>query len=202
MCLLVVLNVVTYKKIHQRILKVAQTAPKPNLRPEEIESHPPNMVFNVVGLVNNQCTSTGQDPVPGYRAKQIQKLITMGASENNQQNQKSNCYVVTETMEGNSIDVYSNRMRSDKNKKVSRRGSSKAAKSLSIVVIVFVLFWMPYCLVNVIGNFLDNVNETVYDIVDIFLWTTTIWNPIIYFATNEVMRTKYQKMCPCKQSYY
>ena len=176
---LIVLNLATYVKIRNRGRKVAPAI-------SQSQSKPGNSV--VVSSASNR------NKGPEVSSEEASK--TRGPQEQPKQSSESGQQELS-TRSENSCH-HEAKVDTDASKKdVKSRGSNKAARSLSIVVLVFVLLWTPYCLVNVMGNFCPCITQTMYDITNFGLWSTTVWNPIIYFTTNQVMRDKYKKMiCP------
>ncbi len=79
------------------------------------------------------------------------------------------------------------------------RSSKKAALSLAAVVVVFLICWLPYSIVNLINTFCDEcITPAVVEIVDWILWMNSSINPFIYVLTNNVFRkTLLSILFPC-----
>nr|XP_014353778.1 PREDICTED: trace amine-associated receptor 3-like [Latimeria chalumnae] len=65
--------------------------------------------------------------------------------------------------------------------KISKNKETKAAKTLSIVMGVFLLCWLPFTVISVVDPFLNFSTPAV--LIDVFVWLgyfNSMFNPIIY----------------------
>ncbi len=78
------------------------------------------------------------------------------------------------------------------------RSTRKAAQSLTMVVVVFMVCWVPYSIVNLINAFCpDCITLATFEIVDWVLWMHSSLNPVIYVLTNSIVRQSVRNMlCP------
>ncbi|XP_074554724.1 5-hydroxytryptamine receptor 4 [Halichoeres trimaculatus] len=79
------------------------------------------------------------------------------------------------------------------------RRERKAAKTLGIIMGVFLLFWMPFFTVNIVDPFIDYSTEVV--IWDIFLWLGYInssLNPFLYGFFNRSFRRAFLMFIGCR----
>ncbi|CAJ1052278.1 -hydroxytryptamine receptor 4 [Xyrichtys novacula] len=79
------------------------------------------------------------------------------------------------------------------------RREKKAAKTLGIIMGVFLLFWMPFFTVNIVDPFIDYSTEVV--IWDIFLWLGYInssLNPFLYGFFNRSFRRAFLMFIGCR----
>uniref|UniRef100_A0A3B5A862 G-protein coupled receptors family 1 profile domain-containing protein n=1 Tax=Stegastes partitus TaxID=144197 RepID=A0A3B5A862_9TELE len=88
----------------------------------------------------------------------------------------------------------------DSSKKKRHRNTMKrerkAAKTLGIIMGVFLLFWMPFFTVNIVDPFIDYSTEVV--VWDIFLWLGYInssLNPFLYGFFNRSFRRAFLIYC-------
>ncbi|XP_054635551.1 5-hydroxytryptamine receptor 4 [Dunckerocampus dactyliophorus] len=75
----------------------------------------------------------------------------------------------------------------------------KAAKTLGIIMGVFLIFWMPFFTVNIVDPFIDYSTEVV--IWDIFLWLGYInssLNPFLYGFFNRSFRKAFLTIMGCR----
>ncbi|XP_034542874.1 5-hydroxytryptamine receptor 4 [Notolabrus celidotus] len=79
------------------------------------------------------------------------------------------------------------------------RRERKAAKTLGIIMGVFLLFWMPFFTVNIVDPFIDYSTEVV--VWDIFLWLGYInssLNPFLYGFFNRSFRRAFLMFIGCR----
>ncbi|XP_062294148.1 5-hydroxytryptamine receptor 4 [Scomber scombrus] len=91
----------------------------------------------------------------------------------------------------------------DSSKKQRHRNTmkreGKAAKTLGIIMGVFLIFWMPFFTVNIVDPFIEYSTEVV--IWDIFLWLGYInssLNPFLYGFFNRSFRRAFLMFMGCK----
>ncbi|KAK2817061.1 hypothetical protein Q5P01_025252 [Channa striata] len=91
----------------------------------------------------------------------------------------------------------------DSSKKQRHRNTmkreGKAAKTLGIIMGVFLLFWMPFFTVNIVDPFTDYSTEVV--VWDIFLWLGYInssLNPFLYGFFNRSFRRAFLMFMGCR----
>ncbi|XP_065812982.1 5-hydroxytryptamine receptor 4 [Labrus bergylta] len=91
----------------------------------------------------------------------------------------------------------------DSSKKQKHRNTMKrerkAAKTLGIIMGVFLLFWMPFFTVNIVDPFIDYSTEGV--VWDIFLWLGYInssLNPFLYGFFNRSFRRAFLMFIGCR----
>ncbi|XP_057700228.1 trace amine-associated receptor 3 [Corythoichthys intestinalis] len=91
----------------------------------------------------------------------------------------------------------------DSSKKKKHRNTMKrerkAAKTLGIIMGVFLIFWMPFFTVNIVDPFIDYSTEVV--IWDIFLWLGYInssLNPFLYGFFNRSFRRAFLMFMGCR----
>ncbi|XP_077461539.1 trace amine-associated receptor 3 [Stigmatopora argus] len=91
----------------------------------------------------------------------------------------------------------------DSSKKKKQRNTMKrerkAAKTLGIIMGVFLIFWMPFFTVNIVDPFIDYSTEVV--IWDIFLWLGYInssLNPFLYGFFNRSFRKAFFMFMSCR----
>lgn len=91
----------------------------------------------------------------------------------------------------------------DSSKKQRHRNTmkreGKAAKTLGIIMGVFLLFWMPFFTVNIVDPFIDYSTEVV--IWDVFLWLGYInssLNPFLYGFFNRSFRRAFLMLMGCR----
>lgn len=79
------------------------------------------------------------------------------------------------------------------------RRERKAAKSLGIIMGVFLLFWLPFFTVNIMDPFIDYSTEGV--VWDVFLWLGYInssLNPFLYGFFNRSFRRAFLMIMGCR----
>lgn len=91
----------------------------------------------------------------------------------------------------------------DSSKKQRHRNNMKrerkAAKTLGIIMGVFLIFWMPFFTVNIVDPFIDYSTEGV--VWDIFLWLGYInssLNPFLYCFFNRSFRRAFLMFMGCR----
>ncbi|XP_029949192.1 5-hydroxytryptamine receptor 4 [Salarias fasciatus] len=91
----------------------------------------------------------------------------------------------------------------DSSKKKKHRNTmkreGKAAKTLGIIMGVFLLFWMPFFTVNIVDPFIDYSTEVV--VWDVFLWLGYInssLNPFLYGFFNRSFRRAFLMIMGCR----
>ncbi|KAM6940669.1 5-hydroxytryptamine receptor 4 [Xenentodon cancila] len=75
----------------------------------------------------------------------------------------------------------------------------KAAKTLGIIMGVFLIFWMPFFTVNIVDPFIDYNTEVV--VWDVFLWLGYInssLNPFLYGFFNRSFRNAFLMFMGCR----
>ncbi|XP_037830677.1 5-hydroxytryptamine receptor 4 [Kryptolebias marmoratus] len=87
-------------------------------------------------------------------------------------------------------------------KKIHRntmKREGKAAKTLGIIMGVFLIFWMPFFTVNIVDPFIEYSTEVV--VWDVFLWLGYInssLNPFLYVFFNSCFRRAFLMFIGCK----
>ncbi|PIK33197.1 putative D(1) dopamine receptor [Apostichopus japonicus] len=81
-----------------------------------------------------------------------------------------------------------------------QRVEHKAAKTLGLILGVFIFCWLPFFIVNCIIPFCpDCVSDPVFVVVLWLGWVNSMLNPLLY-ATNREFRTAFQRLL-CYRSY-
>ncbi|KAJ8025842.1 D(1)-like dopamine receptor [Holothuria leucospilota] len=81
-----------------------------------------------------------------------------------------------------------------------QKGEHKAAKTLGLILGVFIFCWLPFFVVNCIKPFCpDCVSNEVFVVVLWLGWVNSMMNPLLY-ATNREFRTAFQRLL-CYKSY-
>ncbi|XP_019644432.1 PREDICTED: beta-2 adrenergic receptor-like isoform X1 [Branchiostoma belcheri] len=98
------------------------------------------------------------------------------------------------------IDALEGRIEQENNrrgKKISLAKEKKAAKTLGIIMGVFILCWLPFFVVNIVNPFCDRcVQPAVFIALTWLGWINSCFNPIIY-AFNKEFRKVFVKMICC-----
>uniref|UniRef100_A0A3B3XGY5 G-protein coupled receptors family 1 profile domain-containing protein n=1 Tax=Poecilia mexicana TaxID=48701 RepID=A0A3B3XGY5_9TELE len=79
----------------------------------------------------------------------------------------------------------------------------KAAKTLGIIMGVFLIFWMPFFTVNIVDPFIEYTTEGV--VWDVFLWLGYInssLNPFLYGFFNRCFRRAFLMFLSCRVYIY
>lgn len=91
----------------------------------------------------------------------------------------------------------------DSSKKKRHRNTmkreGKAAKTLGIIMAVFLIFWMPFFTVNIVDPFIEYSTEGV--IWDVFLWlgyVNSSLNPFLYGFFNRCFRRAFLMFIGCR----
>lgn len=91
----------------------------------------------------------------------------------------------------------------DSSKKKRHRNTmkreGKAAKTLGIIMGVFLIFWMPFFTVNIVDPFINYSTEV--DVWDVFLWLGYInssLNPFLYVFFNRCFRRAFLMFIGCR----
>ena len=76
------------------------------------------------------------------------------------------------------------------------RRENKAARFLAILVLVFLLTWMPYTLITVITSFCAEacINLSIYEAANWLLWSKAAFNPVLYALNSEKYRSNFKKI--------
>ncbi|XP_033097063.1 muscarinic acetylcholine receptor M4-like [Anneissia japonica] len=83
-----------------------------------------------------------------------------------------------------------------KNQKSSvRKSRKKAATTLSILIVAFIVCWLPYNVVAIIRHISsDLVNVRTWDMVNYLLWFNSAVNPVLYATTNVHFRRNFSEL--------
>ncbi|KAJ8319414.1 hypothetical protein KUTeg_004505 [Tegillarca granosa] len=90
----------------------------------------------------------------------------------------------------------------DMNSRIARRNlqiERKMAKSIALMVGTFLFSWVPYAIVSFWAAFGDAsmIPAIASALPAILAKSSTIWNPIIYFLTNNQFRSALIRLVPC-----
>ncbi len=73
--------------------------------------------------------------------------------------------------------------------------TTKATWSLVLVIIVFMICWLPSSVLSVVHTYCNGcVNLAIFEFVDLILWFNSSLNPLIYFVSNKKLRQSFISM--------
>ncbi|CAH1777874.1 unnamed protein product [Owenia fusiformis] len=81
------------------------------------------------------------------------------------------------------------------------RRDRRAARSLSILVVVYFMCWCPYTIMTFIESVTpDTVDKDLYEAANFLLWVNSACNPFLYALMSARFRKNFkQLLCPCKR---
>ena len=81
---------------------------------------------------------------------------------------------------------------------ITVRRETKAAKSLALLVAVFLVTWGPYTITTIIiAGCGECIHENFYEFLNWVLWAKAALNPFLYAYNSERFRQNYVKLLPC-----
>ncbi|XP_071950104.1 histamine H4 receptor-like [Antedon mediterranea] len=76
-----------------------------------------------------------------------------------------------------------------------QKSSKKAATTLTILIVVFIICWLPYNIVAIIRNVSPElVSIRLWDLVNYLLWLNSAVNPVLYATTNVQFRKNFGEL--------
>ncbi|KAF4532732.1 hypothetical protein B566_EDAN011924 [Ephemera danica] len=88
-----------------------------------------------------------------------------------------------------------------KKKTNEKKADKKAAKTLSAILLVFIVSWLPYnilVLLKPLTSCEDCISQTLWEFVYFFCYMNSTINPLCYALCNETFRKTYVKILKCK----
>jgi len=88
-----------------------------------------------------------------------------------------------------------------KKKSSEKKADKKAAKTLSAILSVFIISWLPYnvlVLLKPLTSCEDCISQGVWDFFYFFCYINSTINPFCYALCNETFRKTYVKIIKCK----
>ena len=84
--------------------------------------------------------------------------------------------------------------------RISVTRERKAARTIGIVVCVFVSCWLPFFILHVTSAFCTgcNIKRELYSVLTWLGWSNSVINPMIYTVFNKEFRTAFKRILRCR----
>ena len=124
-------------------------------------------------------------------------IIPSNSESSNEQNHDHQSLQQQSSEEENGTQTSRNERQTSR---ISVTRERKAARTIGIVVCVFVSCWLPFFILHVTSAFCIgcNIKRELYSVLTWLGWSNSVINPIIYTVFNKEFRTAFKRILRCR----